>query len=160
MTTIATAKDRLEGYLREHGVCFTTRRHPLAYRAQEVADSEHISGGSVAKPVIVVADGRTIMLVVPASCVVQTAKLAGTLAAAHAELATEQELVDLFPDCEIGALPPFGNLYGLDVYVDRHMAENPRIEFRAGTHNESMGMAYADFARLVKPTIIDCARHR
>lgn len=153
-------KDRLQAYLREHGVCFTLRHHPQAFTAQEVAASEHISGKQLAKPVIVEADGRMLMLVLPASHLVQLGKLAPALGATRVHLVTEDDLSRIFDDCEVGAIPPFGNLYGLEVYVDRTLADDERIEFRAGTHTETLGIAYTDFSRLVEPKLIDVARHR
>jgi Ala-tRNA(Pro) deacylase len=155
-----TAKDRLQSYLRDNGVCFTLRHHARAFTAQEIARCEHISGDLVAKPVVIVADGLTMLLVLPASYLVQMSKLAEALGATEVHLADEQQLAGMFLDCEVGALPPFGNLYGLDVYVDRTIAEDEHIEFRAGTHTDTIGIAYQDFARLVQPRIIDAARHR
>ena len=156
---IATAKERLSGYLRDHRIWFTVRHHPPAFAAQEVAAREHVSGDQLAKPVVVVADGLLLMLVLPASYLVHMSRLSVALGTTDLRLADEAELARLFPDCELGALPPFGNLYGLDVCVDRTIAEQEHIEFRAGTHTETFGIAYADFARLVHPTIIDVARH-
>lgn len=155
-----TAKDRLQAYLRENGVCFTLRHHPPACSAQAVAASEHIAGELLAKPVVVVANGRTILLVLPASHVVQMSKLAAALGASDVHFASEQDLGHIFFDCEVGALPPFGNLYGLEVYVDRTIVEDEHIEFRAGTHTDTIGIAYSAFARLVQPRIIDAARRR
>jgi Ala-tRNA(Pro) deacylase len=144
--------------LRAHGVSFTLRHHPLAFSARQLAATEHIPSNRVAKPVIADVDGRVVMLVLPASCMVQTSTLASALGGSHAELVDEECLIDLFPDCEVGALPPFGNLYGLDVFVDRRIAQSRHIDFRAGTHTESIGLAYADFERLVQPTVVDVAR--
>ena len=157
MTATVSAFYRLQTYLRENGVSFTLRHHPLAFRAQKLATAENLPGRCVAKPVIAVVDGRPVMVVVPASCVVQMSKLAHALGAATAQLADEEALVGLFPDCEIGALPPFGNLYGLEVLVDRHMAESPHFEFRAGTHTETIGVLYSEFARLIQPRVVDVA---
>jgi Ala-tRNA(Pro) deacylase len=160
MTTATTCKDHLQSYLREHGVSFTCRRHPEAFTARAVAASEHIPGDELAKPVVVLADGRMVMLVLPASYMVHTGKFAAALGAHDVRLAHEADLAPVFTDCEVGALPPFGNLYGLNVYVDQTIARNSRIEFRAGSHTETIGLQYTDFARLVRPTIVDAARHR
>ena len=160
MTTTITSKDRLEAYLREHGVSFVLRHHPTAYTAQEVAECEHVPGKQMAKPVIVIADGQPVMLVVPASHMVQVSKLGITLGAHDVRLADEREVEAIFSDCEAGALPPFGNLYGLQVYVDRALTEDDHIVFRAGTHTETMCIPYAEFARLVQPVIVAIARHR
>jgi Ala-tRNA(Pro) deacylase len=160
MTTTVCCEDRLQAYLRAHGVCFTLRHHPQAFTAQEVASSEHIPGGQVAKPVIVLADGRMVMLVVAASHQVEMSKVATAIGAREVHLVEEPTLATVFTDCELGALPPFGNLYGLDVYVDRRLADDDQIEFRAGTHTETMRIAFAEFGRLVMPTIVDIAHHR
>ncbi len=157
MTTIMTCKDRLEQYLREQGVGYQTQHHPLAYTAQEVAEIEHIPGNELAKTVIAIADARSVMVVLPATRNVQLSRLATALGASQARLAEEREFQTSFPDCEVGAMPPFGNLYGMDVYVDRTLAEDDSIVFRAGTHTDTMRIKYADFARLVNPTTVDIA---
>jgi Ala-tRNA(Pro) deacylase len=156
---VETAKDHLQAYLREHGVCFTLRHHPTAVTAQQVAACEQISGDQLAKPVIAVVDGRKVMLVLPASYLVNLEKVRAALGAHDVQLADEDELTRIFADCEMGALPPFGNLYGLDVYVDETITRDKHIEFRAGTHTDTIGVQYADFARLVQPKVIDFARH-
>jgi len=159
MTQTATCKDRLEQYLRQQQVTYEVQHHPLAYTAQQVAASEHVPGKELAKTVIVITDDRSVMVVVPASRNVQVSKLAAALGASHARLAEEKEFEALFPDCELGAMPPFGNLYGMDVYVDRMLAEDERIVFRAGTHTDTMRINYADFARLVNPMVVDVMHH-
>jgi Ala-tRNA(Pro) deacylase len=160
MTSTTGCKDRLERYLRDQHVPFHVQHHALAYSAQEVAASEHISGEHLAKVVVVVADGRTVMLVLPASHLVQVSKLAWLLGSNDARLADEGDFARLFPDCELGAMPPFGNLYGVPVYVDPALANAKTIVFRAGTHTDTISMAYLDFARLVQPTVLELARHR
>jgi Ala-tRNA(Pro) deacylase len=155
-----TCMDRLEHYLRANEVPYQLHHHPLAYTAQEVAASEHVPGRELAKTVVAFADGRTVMLVLPASYLVEVNKLPGVLHAKEARLAEEREFVATFPDCEAGAMPPFGNLYGLDVYVDQALAEDESIVFRAGTHTDTMRVAYRDFVRLVHPTTATIARHR
>jgi Ala-tRNA(Pro) deacylase len=155
-----TAKDRLQAYLRDNGVCFTLRYHAPAFTAQEVAACEHIPGDQLAKPVVVVTDGQPMMLVLPASYLVNMARLAAALGVSEVHLAQEKDLARMFQDCEIGALPPFGNLYGLEVYVDESITRDKHIEFRAGTHTDTIGIEYADYQRLVQPKVIDFARHR
>jgi Ala-tRNA(Pro) deacylase len=154
-----TCKERLEQYLREREITYEMQHHPLAYTAQEVAASEHVPGKELAKPVIVITDDRSVMVVVPASRNIQVNRLANAVGASQARLAEEKEFESLFPDCEVGAIPPFGNLYGMDVYVDQSLAEDERIVFRAGTHMDTMRMKYADFARLVDPIVVDVAYH-
>ena len=160
MITTITSKDRLEAYLREHGVSFVLQHHPTAYTAQEVAECEHVPSKQMAKPVIVIADGQPVMIVVPASHMVQFSKLGISLGAHDVRLADEREVEAIFTDCEAGALPPFGNLYGLQVYVDRALAEDDHMVFRAGTHTETICIRYAEFAQLVQPVIVAVARQR
>ncbi len=158
MTQTTTCRDRLEQYLRERGVAYESQHHPLTYTAQEVAASEHVPGKELAKTVIARAgDDRLVMLVLPASGTVHLGKLADALGTGRARLAEEWEFGPTFPDCELGAMPPFGNLYGVPVYVDQSLAADERIVFRAGTHTDTMRVAYADFARLVGPTVVDIA---
>jgi Ala-tRNA(Pro) deacylase len=154
-----TCKDRLEQYLREREITYEMHHHPLAYTAQKVAASEHVPGKELAKTVIVIIDDRSVMVIVPASRNIQVSRLANALGASQARLAEEKEFESLFADCEVGAMPPFGNLYGIDVYVDQTVAEDERIVFRAGTHTDTVHMKYADFARLVNPIVVDVAYH-
>jgi Ala-tRNA(Pro) deacylase len=160
MATSTTCKDRLEQYLREHGVGYELQHHPLAYTARGVAASEHVPARVVAKAVIVVADGKQAMVVLPASHELQINELARGLGAREARLAEEPEFGPAFPDCEIGAMPPLGNLYGLTVYVDATLADNQDIVFQAGTHTDTLRIAYTDFMRLANPTTVNIARPR
>ncbi len=151
-------KEKLENYLREHQVSFQTQQHARAFTAQDVAASEHVPGKMVAKVVVVFADGKMVMLVLPASYRVDFAQAGTALEARQVRLAGEAELGAAFPDCEVGAMPPFGNLYHLPVYVDKRLAEDESIVFPVGTHTETMRLAYADFARLVNPVVAEFAR--
>jgi Ala-tRNA(Pro) deacylase len=146
-------RDRLEDYLRENGVTFEVQHHPRAVTAQEVAAAEHVPGKMFAKTVMVLADGEMIMLVLPAPHEVKLEKAAEELGAKEVHLASEERFGDTFPDCEVGAMPPFGNLYGVAVYVDEALAEDETVVFRAGTHTETMSVRYADLERLVEPTV-------
>lgn len=148
-------KDTLETYLRDNKVPYRVQHHPVAYTAQDVAASEHIPGKMLAKVVMVIADGRMVMLVLPASKRVDLAKVGAALSAQDVRLAGEEEFGVLFPGCEVGAMPPFGNIYALPVYVDQALAEDEVIVFQAGTHTDTMSLKYADFERLVKPTVAD-----
>jgi Ala-tRNA(Pro) deacylase len=152
-------KDRLEAFLRDERVAFQVQQHPLAYTAQEVAASEHIPGRMLAKVVMVVADETMVMLALPAPDRVDVAKLGAALEAKGARLAHEEEFAAAFPDCEVGAMPPFGNLYGLPVYVDRSLTEDDTIVFGAGTHTDTISLKYADFERLVSPKITEFVHH-
>jgi Ala-tRNA(Pro) deacylase len=151
-------KDRLEAYLREKQVPFEVRHHPVAYTAQEVAASEHVPGKMLAKTVMVLADGEMVMLALPAPYQVDMEKAGTALRAGEVRLAQEEEFEGAFADCEVGAMPPFGNLYDMPVYVEETLAEDETIVFRAGTHTDTMSVRYADFERLVKPTVAEFAR--
>ena len=151
-------RDRLEDYLRENGVPFEVQHHPMAFTAQEVAAAEHVPGRMLAKVVMVSADGEMAMLSLPAPYQVDLEKAGKMLGAEEARLAQEEEFEGAFPDCEVGAMPPFGNLYGLPVYVEEALAEDETIFFRAGTHTDTMSVGYADFERLVEPTVGEFAR--
>ena len=152
-------KDRLEAYLREKQVPFEVRHHPRAITAQEVAASEHVPGKMLAKTVMVLADGKMVMLALPAPYQVDMDK-AGKVLGVEVRLAHEEEFENTFPDCEVGAMPPFGNLYEVPVYVEAALAEDETIVFRAGTHTDTMSLSYADFERLVEPTIAGFAASR
>jgi Ala-tRNA(Pro) deacylase len=150
-------KEKLEAYLREQQVPFEMQQHRPAYTAQEVAESEHVPGKRLAKVVLVWADGTMAMLVLPASYRVELEQLGTVLGANYVRLAHEEELAVACPDCEVGAMPPFGNLYDLPVYVDPTLAEEVTIVVQAGTHTDTISLAYADFARLVKPRVVSFA---
>jgi Ala-tRNA(Pro) deacylase len=155
-----TCKERLVAYLREQQAPFAVHQHHVAYTAQGVAAAERIPNQMMAKVVVVSADGALIMLVLPTSHRVNMAKVVAALGARELFLVDERELAAAFPDCEVGAMPPFGNLYNIPVYVDQQLTEDETIVFQAGTHSETIHMPYADYARLVGPTVIDFARHR
>lgn len=146
-------RERLEQYLREHGVGFEVMTHSQAFTMQEVAAELHVPGKQVAKVIMCRAGDEMAMLVLPAPYRVNVERVCALTGAEKARLARESEFEDLFPDCVTGAMPPFGNLYDLPVYVDPSLAEEPDIVFRAGTHRETMKLAYDDFARLVEPVV-------
>lgn len=146
---------RLKTYLEENRIDYQILYHPRVYTAQEVAAAQHISGKELAKVVMIKVDNELAMIVIPASCMLDMDKLKGVFRGKRTKLALEEEFQRLFPDCEIGAMPPFGNLYDLQVYVDRALAEQPHIVFQAGSHVETISMAYSDFANLVKPEVVD-----
>jgi len=150
--------ERLETLLREHRAPFEAQRHAQAFTAQEIAGSEHVPGKMFAKVVMVMADGRLVMLVLPAPHLVDYGKAKALLGAREVRLAEEGEFAATFPDCEVGAMPPFGNLYGLPTYVDKSLAEDDTIVFNAGSHTETVTMKYADYERLAKPVVADFSR--
>jgi Ala-tRNA(Pro) deacylase len=144
---IAKLKEFLDGA----GVKYVVVSHAPAYTAQEVAASAHIPGRELAKTVMVKVDGKMAMAVLPANYVVDFAKLKKMSGASSVELASEDEFRNLFPECEVGAMPPFGTLYDMPVFVERSLAEDEEIAFNAGSHKELFRMAYKDFEDLVKP---------
>lgn len=150
-------RDRLEQLFAQEKVPYRAMTHTPAYTAQDVANVEHISGYAVAKVVLAVVDDRLVMLVLPAPYRVDLEAVRAGLQAQTVRLAEEREFADVFTDCETGAMPPFGNLYGVAVYVDPALGEHPQITFNAGSHRETMTIAYADFARLAKPTVLRLA---
>jgi Ala-tRNA(Pro) deacylase len=153
------ARQRLEKYLREEGVSFETVTHSVAYTAQEVAAAQHTPGRKLAKVVLVDADGKLVMLVLPASYRLDFPKVRDVLGASKVRLAKEEEFAGTFTDCEVGAMPPLGNLYGLPVYVDSSLAQTREIIFKVGSHTTSMKMGFSDYERLVDPEIVDFSIH-
>lgn len=147
---------RLKEFLNRENTKYVSILHSPAYTAQEVAALAHVSGRDFAKTVIVNIEGTMAMVVLPANRKVVLSDLREMLDAEKVKLATEEEFKELFPDCEIGAMPPFGNLYDMEVYVSPALAAEPDIAFNAGTHTEVIKMAYADFARLAKPKPLGC----
>ena len=152
------ALESLRQFLDSNAVRYVTEQHSAAYTAQEEASLAHVSGKEWAKTVMVKLDGKMAMAVVPASRRVVFDLLKQAAGAASAELATEQEFRDLCAGCEVGAMPPFGNLFGMAVYVDEALAEDAEIAFSAGTHTEMIRLPFADFARLVQPKVARLSR--
>ena len=146
-------KEQLERYFRENGVPFLTMSHPPAFTAPEVAAAQHVPGKQVAKVVMVKAGDRVIMCVLPANSHVDFRLLADCLKVENACLAHEEEFSSLFADCLLGAMPPFGNLYNIPVYLDALLTDDPEIVFQAGTHTDTIKIRYADYVRLVKPQV-------
>ena len=144
---------KLKEYLDGQKVKYESLAHYETYTSQETAQSAHISGRELAKTVMVIINGRMAMAVLPAPQKIDFALL-GAAAGSTVKLAGEQEFMDIFPDCETGAMPPFGNLYGLEVYVDEGLTRGEEIAFNAGSHIELMKLSYKDFARLVKPKVV------
>jgi len=144
---------KLKEYLDRHQVKYVTISHPTVYTTQEIAASAHIPGKELAKTVMVKIDGKTAMAVLPASYRVDFDLLKKAAGASSVKLAGEEEFKNMFPDCEIGAMPPFGNLYGMDVFVAASLAEDAEITFNAGSHSELIRLSYKDFERLVKPKL-------
>lgn len=145
----------LKTFLDNRGVDYECVEHSPAYTASETAASAHVAGRDFAKTVIVKIGGQMAMVVLPANRKIVLPDLRSLLDRHDVELASETEFRTRFPDCEVGAMPPFGHLYGLPVYVAQGLAEEPRIAFNACTHRELIKMSFADFAELEKPQILD-----
>ena len=145
--------EKLRKYLDEHNIKYVSIKHSLAYTAQEIAASAHIHGKELAKTVIVKVDDRMVMAVLQANYKIDLKLLSEAAGAKHAELADEQEFQSLFPGCAPGAMPPFGNLYDMDVFVDVSLSEDEEIAFNAGSHTELIRLSYKDFDILVKPRV-------
>jgi len=145
---------RLIDYLDQNNIKYTTLKHSLAYTAQEIAAVSHIPGKNMAKTVMINVKGKLAMAVLPASYKIDFDQLKQALGTDTVRLAHEKEFLNLFPDCEVGAMPPFGNLYGMDVYVAQSLTEDEEIAFNSCTHSELIQMKFKDFVELVKPKII------
>ena len=145
---------KLKECLDMHGIKYELITHPRAYAAQKIAAASHISGKELAKTVMIKVDGKMSMAVLPASYQINFDELKACIGAEKVVLANELEFKDIFPQCEVGAMPPFGNLYGMDVFVAESLAEDEVIAFNAGNHIELIRLSYQDFAELVKPTVL------
>ena len=144
---------QLKEFLEENQINFVTMSHSQAFTAQEIAAAAHVPGKEMAKTVMVKLDGELAMVVLPATHQVSMPRLKETTGAGEVELASEREFSDRFPHCEIGAMPPFGNLWGLTVFVDERLREDEQIAFNAGSHTELVKLSYADYERLVDPVV-------
>lgn len=145
---------KLKTFLDSEGIKYVKITHSPAYTAPEIAEAAHIRGRELAKTIVVCIDEKMSMAVLPANYTIDFEHFRKAIGAKRVELATEAQFQDLFPDCDVGSMPPFGNLYGMDVYVDRHLTEDKEIAFNAGDHTELFRMAYSDFEKLVKPKVV------
>jgi Ala-tRNA(Pro) deacylase len=145
---------KLKEYLDKEKIKYVSIVHSPAYTAQEVAASAHITGKELAKTVIVQLDGETAMAVLPANRKIVLQDLREVTGADQVKFVPEDEFKKQFPDCETGAMPPFGNLYGMEVYAAASLTENDQIAFNAGSHTEVIKLAYEDFERLVRPKVV------
>jgi Ala-tRNA(Pro) deacylase len=148
---------KLKEFLDANGVKYVSINHSAAYTAQEIAASAHVHGKELAKTVMVTLDGRMAMAVVPAARKISFDLLRAASGAEDAQLAGERAFSDLFAGCELGAMPPFGNLYNMEVYVSKLLAADDEIAFNACSHTELIRLAYKDFERLVKPKVAKIA---
>jgi Ala-tRNA(Pro) deacylase len=145
---------RLKEYLNSNNVKYVSIVHSEAYTAQKIAELAHVSGKELAKTVIIKKDGKMAMAVLPASHKIDWDHLKRASGAASIELASEQEFKDMFADCDIGAMPPFGNLYGMEVFVETSLTRDRDIAFNAGSHIELVKLSFEDFSRLVRPKVV------
>lgn len=148
------AAQKLRAFLDEHEIKYVSLKHSPAYTAQEVAASAHVTGKHFAKTVIIKLDDQFAMAVLPSNRKVILQDVRDVTGCDRVRFASEEEFRSLFPDCELGAMPPFGNLYAMEVYLAPGLAENDEIAFNAGSHTEIITMAYRDFERLVQPKIL------
>lgn len=150
---------KLREFLDNNGIHYEVLSHRQAFTAQEVAAVQHVPGMELAKVVMLRSGTEFVMAVLPAPYRVDLERAKTVLAKPEVSLATEQEFKGLFPQCEPGAMPPFGNLYNLAVYVEQALTRDEEIVFNAGTHTQTVKMKYADFARLVQPKVVSFAAH-
>jgi Ala-tRNA(Pro) deacylase len=144
---------RLKEILDKAKISYEVYNHALAYTAQEIAAAQHVSGNELAKVVMIEADDQLVMGVVRGNDKIDLHFVEESLGVRKARLATEDEFISRFPECEIGAMPPFGNLFGLKVYVDPALAKDEYIYFNAGNHAQTVRLKYKDFARLAQPQV-------
>jgi Ala-tRNA(Pro) deacylase len=154
-----TILKKMKDYLEKNRVRYEVGVHEMLYTAQEIAAALHVPGKEWAKVVMVKADGKMTMLVLPASYRVDTKKLKKVLNCKRLGISKEKDFEEIFPDCEVGAMPPFGNLYNLGVWVDQVLTEDEFIVFQAGSHVETLKIKYSDYARLVNPKVGDFSVH-
>jgi Ala-tRNA(Pro) deacylase len=146
---------RLKEFLEENEVEFVTVPHSQAFTAQEIAAAAHVPGKELAKTVMVKLDGKLAMVVLPGPDHVSMTRLEAVSGARQVELASEEEFAERFPTCEVGAMPPFGNLWDLPVFLDQRLREDEEIFFNAGSHTELMKLSYTDYERLVNPVVAE-----
>jgi Ala-tRNA(Pro) deacylase len=145
---------KLKEFLDKEKIKYVSIIHSTAYTAQEVAASTHITGKELAKTIIVKLDGEMAMAVLPANRKIVLQDLREVTGSGQVKFASEEEFKAKFPECETGAMPPFGNLYGMEVYAAASLSENDEIAFNAGSHTEVIKLAYKDFERLAKPKVL------
>ena len=150
---------KLMQYLNDNNVNYETMEHPTAYTAQEIAEKAHIKGKSFAKTVMVKIDGELAMAVLPGNDMLDLGLFKNACGGSNIELVKETEFRDQFPDCELGAMPPFGNLYHMKVWVDTDLSEDGTIAFNADNHHELCLMSFSDYEKLVEPIRADIHRH-
>jgi Ala-tRNA(Pro) deacylase len=152
-------KAKLKKYLDSNKVKYKALKHKLAYTAQEIAAAQDVPGKQVIKSVLVKADDRYVLAVLPAIHLIDTKKLAKVLKCKKIKIATEKDIEKVIPDYAPGAMPPFGGLFGLETCADKILKEDVEIVFNGGTHRDTVKMKYTDFEKLAKPKIADFGKH-
>ena len=147
--------EKLKAFLDQNGVRYVTIRHSNAYTSQEIAASAHVSGKEFAKTVMIKINGRMAMAVLPATNQIDFSLLRELFRDKTVNLASEAEFSGDFPGCDPGAMPPFGNLYNIEVFASSALKDDEEIVFNAGTHTELIKLSYKDFERLVNPKVAD-----
>src|SRR4051812_40204180 len=150
---------RIRELLDIEGAVYQHHKHPLAYTATKTAESMHIPEREMVKTVIVNADGLLRMAVIPANCMLDLKHMKFITRSENIRLATEKELTEVFPDCEVGAMPPFGSLFGMPVLCDVRLEQNEFVEFNAGTHSDTIRMNFEEFKRVTSPIMTDIVDH-
>ncbi|HXH21418.1 MAG TPA: YbaK/EbsC family protein [Dehalococcoidia bacterium] len=150
--------EKLRDLFDRHGAHYELVAHPTAYTAQEAAQAAHVPGHEFCKSVVVYIDGKPGMLVLPAPHVVSIAAVRDALGARDVRLATEKEMAELFPDCDVGAQPPFGGPWRLPVYVDSGLLDAKEVVFEAGLHTQAVMMPLQDYLKVASPRVLDFAR--
>lgn len=149
----------IQQFLTEHAIEYDALPHRTTFTASRLADAVHEHGDFVAKTVVLKADGEYVLAVLPATHSLELSLARSEIGCSHLELATEGELADLFPDCEVGAIPPFGSLYGLQTWVDSRLAEDDHIVFDGQSHEEALRISYSSYESLEDPRIADLSYH-
>lgn len=150
---------KIEDFLESHHIKYFTIKHAQAFTTLEIAANAHIPGKELAKTVMAIIDGKMVMVVLPACEKIDFKLLKEATGAGEATLAKEDEFQGMFSECEVGAMPPIGNLYGMDVYVDKSLTEDEDIAFNAGSHTDLIKMSYHDYEELVKPMVVNISHH-
>ena len=150
-----TCLERVKHFVDENGVKYEIQRHREAFTMQEVAAALHEAGAHVAKVIVAWADQKLVLLVLPASARVDFERVRQILKVQAARCAREEEFKHVFPDCDVGAMPPFGHFYDIPVYLDRALTAQPQIVFQAGTHRDTLKIATLDYLRLAEPTLAE-----
>src|SRR5262245_40901134 len=148
---------KLKEQLDREGVTYTHHVHPEAYTAQEIAAAAHVPGREMVKCVVLMADDQLVMAVLSANQIANLDALRAEIGCRTLRLATEDEFRNAFPTCQIGAMPPFGNIFDLPTYCERALDRNQQIEFNAGTHYDTIRMAFIDFKRVADPKLVSFA---